>query len=339
MKKLLAFLLQFFLVSSLVLSEDVKQIIVPLEFYVGDSVQLRYSFDSSVDFFAIADPTSVKNDTLSLSPLQPAFVSPEMEYSVKEVSLQRYGSTYTIAISFVPWIAGTINFPPFDLYDYCKDASAVQEGASSSFVINLEPVTVRSVLENTGDIGLREPVAPLLVPGSVIFIWLFFIILFVFLVLLTWILIRFHYVIANLLAIKDKIGFRINYWKACKLLKKSKKLRGRIFAIEWQSIMRDYLSYRFHTPFDSIATANIFSTISDTSGGMLDLSVEDAVINLVSLFRRTDYIIFAHDSLDSKQMPRKDFRAEFSNEEYDSLIEKSVNTLRAMEVHDGGHND
>ena len=98
MKKLLAFLLQFFLVSSLVLSEDVKQIIVPLEFYVGDSVQLRYSFDSSVDFFAIADPTSVKNDTLSLSPLQPAFVSPEMEYSVKEVSLQRYGSTYTIAI-------------------------------------------------------------------------------------------------------------------------------------------------------------------------------------------------------------------------------------------------
>ena len=54
MKKLFLCLLSFFILASISFSQDsesVSQVILPIDVYVGDHAEIRYTFRSAIDFF------------------------------------------------------------------------------------------------------------------------------------------------------------------------------------------------------------------------------------------------------------------------------------------------
>ncbi len=331
MKKALLCFLYIFVLLCAVFTEEVQQLIVPPELYVGDVGQLRYSFNTPIDFFALADSSYIKDDILYLNTDSSAFVSASGQYEVKEASLQRYGVTYTLLITFVAWQPGYINIPPFDLYEYCTYNSELD--IKEPFTINLEPIFISSITEKTKDFALRPPVPPLLLPESKYFVLILGVIFFLILFALCWILIRFHFVIANILALKDKIGFMRNEGRTKKLLKSLlvKKYDDKDFASSWQQIMRSYLNNRFHTSFISVTSNNIFNYINSLTNGLLDNKAEEAAITLSSLFIRTDYIIFAYGSIDSLLLPAEEHRASFTLDERKEIVQKSIDCIYLFE--------
>ncbi|MBQ2529008.1 MAG: hypothetical protein II584_01430 [Treponema sp.] len=347
-------------------SDDfVQQFVLPSEVYVGDEVQLQYTFNSGVDFFALADSKHIDGDVLYINPALKPFADSEERYNVNEVSLHRAGMSYTLLIKFIPWVTGELSFPEFNLSACClgKDATIVEkpaepeasenEGGSDGKVfeeqvdtmaidsginpapyrIKVHPVTVISLVEKLGAVSLRPPVSPLLLPGTNYIIWT----LIVVGVLL---LFGICFVIAKIRAIQNfwyNLCERLGLIRMSKLTRRHlKKLRVKKctdaeYAAEWQKIMRTYLDSRFGVPFGSVTTKRIASVIFNVTGGMLSEVQEDAVLSIVSLFTRTDYIIFAQNSIDSKQLPVETHEAAFNEGERAGIIDSTNKAIDGLE--------
>ena len=95
--------------------------------------------------------------------------------------------------------------------------------------------------------------------------------------------------------------------------------------------MRTYLDSRFGVPFGAVTTKRIASVIFNVTGGMLSDSQEDAVLTIVSLFTRTDYIIFAQNSIDSKQLPVEIHEAAFNEGERAGIVESTNGAIEGLE--------
>ncbi|MBQ5570803.1 MAG: hypothetical protein IIT45_10235, partial [Treponema sp.] len=126
--------------------EDVNQILIPKEVYVGDTAELRFSFNAPVDLFAGVPAEKINDGELLLSTENPAFKM--QNYDVKQISLRLIGRTYTLSLVFVPWVTGSIKFPPFDLNALIHSETKVsipEELADKPFVIELQNVEVLSL--------------------------------------------------------------------------------------------------------------------------------------------------------------------------------------------------
>ncbi|MBP5748227.1 MAG: hypothetical protein J6W63_07705, partial [Treponema sp.] len=154
--------------------EDVNQILIPKEVYVGDTAELRFSFNAPVDLFAGVPAEKIKNGELLLSTENPSFKM--QNYDVKQISLRLIGRTYTLSLVFVPWVTGTINFPSFDLNALIHSETKVsipEELADKPFVIELQSVEVLSLVQKYNAITLRPPLPPSLLPGTNYIVWSF----------------------------------------------------------------------------------------------------------------------------------------------------------------------
>lgn len=377
MKKLFLLPLVLFLTFSPVFAQTkvkapedfVQQLVLPKEVYIGDKVQLQYTFNSAVDFFALADPQHISGDTLYLNPALKPFADPEGRYSVSEISLYRNGMSYTLLISFVPWITGDLVFPEFDLSACCRELDSVivkksgttddekksgenagenseSEVASAEsnpavYPISIQPVEVLSMVESLGAVGLRPPVAPLLLPGTKYVLWILIVVGIILLFGVCFVLAKIRAIQEFFFNVRERLGL-IRMSKLTKRrLKKlgAKNCSDAEFATEWQSIMRSYLDSRFGVPFGSVTTKRIASVIFNVTGGMLSDSQENSILNIVSLFTRTDYIIFAQNSIDSKQLPVEVHEAAFNEGERSGIVEttgKSIEELEKVEEENAG---
>jgi len=331
-------------------TEDfVQQILVPKDIYVGDNVQLHYTFNSPIDFFALSDPTRIEGDVLTLNPKSPAFISPDESFTVNDVSLHRNGMSYTLLISFIPWRPGQLEFPEFDLNEYCRTTDFTTVPSESDvpienlvqYKMKLQSVTVLSLVESMGATGIRPAISPRLLPGTTYIVWT---------LIIVGILVLFAagFALAKMRAIKEAyynlleyLGFLKNVHTAKRGLKKlsEKNCDDGDFAAQWQKIVRNYLDYRFEVPFSSVTTKRIASVINTATGNILGERQENAVMDIVSLFMRTDYIIFAQNSIDSKQLPLEDHQAAFSEGERNKIVEiteKAIDGLEAKNTDEGG---
>ena len=92
------------------------QLLVPKEVYVGDTAQLSYSFQSPVDFYALAQKgggaSRIEGGILYFDISDGFFQSMESSCTVTQLSLRQVGMTYTFVLSFIPWRPGKLEFIP-----------------------------------------------------------------------------------------------------------------------------------------------------------------------------------------------------------------------------------
>ena len=340
-------------------SDDfVQQIVLPSEVYVGDEVQLNYTFNSGVDFFTLASSKHIDGDTLYLNPALKPFADSDERYTVNEVSLHRNGMSYTLLIKFIPWVTGELTIPEFNLSACClgKDAVIVQKEAPEDseaegfeeqvdtmaidsginpapYKIKLKPVNIISLSEKLGAVSLRPPVSPILLPGTNYIIWTLIVVGVILLFGICFVLAKIRSIQEFWYNLRERLGLiKVSKMTRRKLKKLSvKKCSDAEYAAEWQQLMRTYLDSRFGVPFSSVTTKRISSVIFNVTGGMLSELQEDAVLTIVSLFTRTDYIIFAQNSIDSKQLPVEIHEAAFNEGERGGIVESTVKAIEGLE--------
>ena len=232
MKKLFWFVFIFNLSFVFSQSETVQSV-SPKNFYVADSVQVRYFFKSGVDFFSDLDKNVVQRE-LKISNLPSEWKTED--FSVKRIYLFRTSVDYTLVLDFVPWKTGMIVFPPLDLY------FLVYEKSNVPFNINLNPVEVSSILSNKYE--LKNIHGPKLLPGTVYVIWVLIIFLVLLVIFIVSVVLKWKKVVFALKNLKMRLIYAKNSAMAKAVLKKllkNKKCSDQVFAQNLQHEMRRYL--------------------------------------------------------------------------------------------------
>lgn len=306
-----------------------EQVVTPKEIFVGDTAELRYIFQSQNDLFLMADPSRVKGDVIVLDHTSDVFLNLEEKCFVKQAVLQRVGITYTLIMTFVPWVTGKIEFPELNLNELCGNVSD-----ASPFLIQFSPVTVTSILKKTESAAEGSPISPLLLPGTNYILWLLISALIIILVFVGIVIAKFSFIVGKFISIKENLGYSRNAILTKRKLYalKKKTCSDADFACKWQQIMRSYLEYRFGSSFSSVTSSVFVSTITDMTGDMLNMEQENAVFSLQSLFQRTDYIRYAGGSIDSSLLPAEEHEAVFLNEERNNMIELTISDIAGLEL-------
>lgn len=318
----------------------VQQIMNPKIVYVGDEACISYTFTNPVDLFVLCDASKLDKDILQLDVTREAFSSVAKLCTVTEANLQRIGISYTLNVKFIPWITGDIDFPPFDLNEYCRAKNIsderlalVSEENLSVFSVDLEPVKIASMAERTRSLNLRPAASPVLMPGTRRFVFFMTVLVILGLSLILALLIKLHAVLEGMLLCKDFLGHFINVIKTKANLRKLSKnsLGDSDFCLQWQKIMRLYLSRRFNVSFASVTSNKIHDVVCNLNAGLLSDGQEINVVELMALFMRTDYIIFASGSIDSRMEPESEHSSNFLDGEKAHLMDQTYICIRKME--------
>lgn len=308
--------------------DEVRQVLVPREVFVGDRAELRCTFQSQMDFAALADPSLVKDGAIQLNTHADAFTRHAGDYTVELAVLQQAGTTCTLIITFVPWKTGQLHFEACDLPALCGAAEHAEP-----FLIHFSPVEISSLTEKLSVSAVRPPAPPLLLPGTSYALWICIVVFLLLLVATGILLAKFSALVRCATAVRESAGY---YWNARSARSKlfalgRKKSTDVQFAEQWQATMRAYLAYRFGVPFSSATAKGIAPLIRRVTGNMLDIEQENAVSSLTSLFIRTDYIRFAGGSIDSRMLPAAEHEAVFTPGERNSIIALSCQVIAALE--------
>jgi hypothetical protein len=300
--------------------------VLPKKIYVGDTVEVSYSFHSSADFFEDED-ASRNSRKLDLKKLR--IVTDCDDYTVTDVSLERNGLMYTLVFSFIPWTTGTVDFPPFDL------ASSVFGSSSASFMIDLQPVTVASLIQNDDDAQLRPPAAPLLVPGTIYALYCIAVAAVIALILLIRLAVRWRSIRDSHRQKKLRRAYAKNarelFRRLHRLERAGSKLDDASFCAELQQAVRRYLETRFGYRFTSVSTSQLMDAFDSVSAGLMSLKKQNAAESFAGILHRTDYIRYARGSIDSSREPADMYQAKLGDGERRSLLSIVKENVEAFE--------
>lgn len=332
-------------------SEEVSQVVLPIEVYVGDQAEIRYTFRSAIDFFA-------GKENVDHLDLQNPFTELDSKFSVKKAELYQNGMEYTVRFVVVPWTVGIINFPSFNLNDALKtekgdlivqpknnsESEDLQFENSSDenldnsekalFFVALYPIEVKSIVEKTGNNQIRPPVPPMIVPGTTYILFFLILIFIILLIFIFRILFKFNSIRRKWNLYLKKKAFKKNAEDAIKKIKrllKNSKLTDIEFCSNLQFITRNYLEFRFDYRFTAISSTSIRGTFEKICAGSIPNEIAYAVENIAAMFVRTDYIRYAHDSIDSRLYPPSEHQAVLVKTERKSLSEMILKAIECFE--------
>ena len=331
-KFLLSFCVIFLsIVLPLSAQTEISQMVFPKKIFVGDTAELRVTFNSNVDFF----PNEENLDEKTLIVEKLPFSLDNEEFTLTKAVIQRNGAFYAVVLTFMPWKAEMIDFPEFDLI------SAVFGTVSSvPFVINPEPFEVSSVLQKNAETSLSPLHAPLLAPGTVYILYACIIVFILLVAFVVQLVLRWQSICEGFKERKIKRLYNRNARGTLrqfrKLEKNSSKINDISFCLAVQRIFRHYLSVRFGKSFDVLSSDQIIPVFEELTAGTMSDFFRENVFSVTELFRRADYIRFAHDSLDSKRKPEETYSASLQDGERSVMIENSRTIIKAFET--GGEN-
>jgi hypothetical protein len=245
-----------------------QQILVPKKVYIGDTAELRCTFNSP-------EPVLKTLTANGAAELAHNFYNTE-DFEIKEIKLLPAGvDFYQLSITFVPWKTGSIQFDPLVLED--------------SLTIEFQPVQIVSLISTdaANTTTLHDTAAPLLLPGTAYKLYG----TLAASVLLLIIIIR-------LIVKRKNILFFINQRRLLRKYKKNRKqavklLRQSETAEQIQKIMRHYLEVRFDYPFTRSVTSEMMKGWQEATGGLLSDEKTEAFGEIVSSFIRTDFIRYS----------------------------------------------
>ena len=286
-----------------------QQILIPKKVYIGDTAELRCTFNSPDPF--LKQLTS--SGTAEL-PLVSQSAEPQEEYVIKNISLSPSGiDFYQLTITFIPWKTGELLFPSMEI-----------EG--SDIVLEFQPIQIVSLIanENTNTSTIRDTAAPLLLPGTTYKLYGTLSVFVIFLLICIRIILK-----------RKNILFYINQKRLLKKYKKNKKqtirnlykiadeaeaakIDDQTAAENLQKSLRTYLEIRFDYPFTHTVTSEIMQGWQTATGGLLSDTKTEAFGNIAASFIRTDFIRYSKNG-------------KFEENELINLIEKIISQIQILE--------
>ena len=282
-----------------------QQILIPKKVYIGDTAELRCTFNSPDSFLK-----QLTSSGTAKLPLVSQSTEPQEEYVIKNISLSPSGiDFYQLTITFIPWKTGDLLFPSMEI-----------EG--SDIVLEFQPIQIVSLIanENTNTSTIRDTAAPLLLPGTTYKLYVFVI----FLIICIRIILK-----------RKNILFYINQKRLLKKYKKNKKqtirnlykiadeaeaakIDDQTAAENLQKSLRTYLEIRFDYPFTHTVASEIMQGWQTATGGLLSDTKTEAFGNIAASFIRTDFIRYSKNG-------------KFEENELINLIEKIISQIQILE--------
>lgn len=286
-----------------------QQILIPKKVYIGDTAELRCTFNSPDPF--LKQLTS--SGTAEL-PLVSQSTEPQEEYVIKNISLSPSGiDFYQLTITFIPWKTGDLLFPSMEI-----------EG--SDIILEFQPIQIVSLIanENTNTSTIRDTAAPLLLPGTTYKLYGTLSVFVIFLLICIRIILK-----------RKNILFYINQKRLLKKYKKNKKqtirnlykiadeaeaakIDDQTAAENLQKSLRTYLEIRFDYPFTHTVASEIMQGWQTATGGLLSDTKTEAFGNIAASFIRTDFIRYSKNG-------------KFEENELINLIEKIISQIQILE--------
>ncbi len=279
-----------------------QQILVPKKVYIGDTAELRCTFNNGSETLK----QLVANGVSELS-----LVSQNTtDYDIKSITISPAGvDFYQISVTFIPWKTGELQFPALNI-----------EG--SDLTIEFQPVQIVSLVstDSNNATTLRETASPLLLPGTT---YKLYGALTAFIILLI--------VLIRIIVKRKSILFYFANQKLLRRYKKNKKQTIRslrqiqdesddtVAAEKIQKLMRNYLEVRFDYPFTRSATSEIAKGWLTATGGLLSETKEEAFGEIAAGFIRTDFIRYSQD-------------AHFLENEKSELIQNLIKQIDILET-------
>ncbi|MEE3411340.1 MAG: hypothetical protein VZQ47_09405 [Treponema sp.] len=310
-------------------ASEVSQSLLPMEVFVGDQAELRYSFRSAVDFFPNADLVMEEKIDISKFPFRNLYNS----LTIKSAYFSRNDMEYVISLQIVPWRPGIIEFPPFDLFSVLS-LSDKDKNKNISYSILFEPIEIKSIVEKTNLRDMQPPAPPFIIPGTTYVLFALLLAALIVFALLLRALIKFDDIRRWFKHMSIRRAYRKNSAIAIKKIKRlfrNKKISDIDFCAGLQNITRAYLDFRFDYPFKSASARAIREGFSKICLGDIPDSIAYSVEDLTSMFIRTDYIRYAHDSIDSQLYPPAEHQAKLANYERKSLSDIVLKAIALFE--------
>lgn len=294
-----------------------QQILIPKKVYIGDTAELRCTFNSPDPF--LKQLTS--SGTAEL-PLVSQSAEPQEEYIIKNISLSPSGiDFYQLTITFIPWKTGDLLFPSMEI-----------EG--SDIVLEFQPIQIVSLItnESTNTSTIRDTAAPLLLPGTTYKLYGTLSVFVIFLLICIRIILK-----------RKNILFYINQKRLLKKYKKNKKqtirnlykiadeaeaakIDDQTAAENLQKSLRTYLEIRFDYPFTHTVASEIMQGWQTATGGLLSDTKTEAFGNIAASFIRTDFIRYSKNG-------------KFEENELINLIEKIISQIQILEQNEESLSD
>lgn len=284
---------------------DTQQILLPKKVYIGDSAELRCTFNSNSLY--LKDFVGSESVSLSLNAFTQELNS--QDYNIQKITLSSAGvDYYQLSITFVPWKTGTIILPPYNVSANFDTSNPLTSfSLADQIEINFEPVNIVSIVEQNQVQGLSPSAPPMLLPGTSYKLYSALIIFVLFILLLI-----------RSITKREQIAFFIRHKKLLWKYKKNRRLTIRAlesllkpvskknpakndkeFAEAVQKILRNYLEVRFEYPFSKTVTSGFMGAFHKIFGGTEDFSSlmseekENACIKMTGIFTRSDYIRYS----------------------------------------------
>lgn len=277
-----------------------NQVVIPMQVFIGDTAELRYSFHNSNAQLAQIGKKDFKTyKEISTS----AFCGKidENSYSIKKVHLIQTGeNNYTISVTFIPWKVGSVQLPSYDL----SAALFEQYSPMDQIMIDFESVEILSIIEQKGLVAeLSAPQNPKLLPGTIYGIYFRAVFIVIVCIILLTLLIKHKSVRLWIKNQRLKRKYRKNKNETLKKLSKALEeyeVSGdeKKIASEIQRIVRKYLEVRFDFPFSNATASEIVSKYYEITLSLLSDEKNNCVEKMGAIFIRTDYIRYATNIAD-----------------------------------------
>ena len=310
-------------------ASELSQSLLPLEVFVGDEAELRYSFRSAVDFFPNSDLVMEEKIDVSKFPFKNLYES----LTIKSAFFSRNDMEYSISLHIIPWRPGIIEFPPFDMFSILS-LSEKDKNKNISYSIAFEPIEIKSIIEKTNLREIQPPSPPFIIPGTTYVLFAIALASLIVFALLLRTLIKFGDIKRWLAHAKIMRSYRRNSAvtiKKIRRLLRDKKNGDIEFCAALQNITRTYLAFRFSYPFESSSARGIRGAFLKICVGDIPPVIDNSVEDLTSMFIRTDYIRYAHDSIESQMYPPAAHQAKLAANERRSLCEMVLKAISVFE--------
>ena len=286
-----------------------QQILIPKKVYIGDTAELRCTFNSPDPFLK-----QLTSSGIAELPLVSQSTEPQEEYVIKNISLSPSGiDFYQLTITFIPWKTGDLLFPSMEI-------------VGSDIVLEFQPIQIVSLItnENTNTSTIRDTAAPLLLPGTTYKLYGTLSVFVIFLIICIRIILK-----------RKNILFYINQKRLLKKYKKNKKqtirnlykiadeaeaakIDDQTAAENFQKSLRTYLEIRFDYPFTHTVASEIMQGWQTATGGLLSDTKTEAFGNIAASFIRTDFIRYSKNG-------------KIEENELINMIEKIISQIQMLE--------
>ncbi len=152
-----------------------QQILLPKQVYIGDHAELRVSFSIDSQLIKNGINTMMQNGITELSLNNFESEVNSYEYEIKSIKLVSSSTgeicSCNFVIEFIPWRTGFIQLPDYNITKALTSSKEEYIPSDTDLAIHFEPLQIVSLIANNSSVALKGQASPLLLPGTIYWIY------------------------------------------------------------------------------------------------------------------------------------------------------------------------